>query len=130
MTGSDLSPRQRLVMQYLVDGVSFKVIADKLGIGHGTAKKHAMRAREKVGATSLYQCIALLVARGEIVPAGRDGMSISDQRFVATIRQILESFPEEEGGGRKVDKITDETILRGGVQVINNIIQGLFKELK
>jgi DNA-binding NarL/FixJ family response regulator len=69
MTVTDLSPRQRVVMQYLVDGVSFKDIADKLGIRHVTVKKHAIRAREKTGATSLYQCIALLVAHGVIVPA-------------------------------------------------------------
>ncbi len=75
MTGSDLSPRQRLVMQYLADGFSFKVIADTLGIGYGTAKKHAVRARVKVGATSLYQCVALLVAQGVIVPADAKGPS-------------------------------------------------------
>ena len=69
MTETELSPRQREIMQCLVDGLSFKMIADKLGMQSGTAKKHAMRAREKVGAKSLYQCIAILVARGEIVPA-------------------------------------------------------------
>lgn len=72
MTVTDLSPRQRLVMQYLVDGVSFKDVADKLGIRHVTVKKHAIRAREKTGAKSLYQCIAILVARGVIVPADVD----------------------------------------------------------
>lgn len=69
MPVTDLSPRQRVVMQYLVDGVSFKEIADKLGMQYSTAKKHAIRARQKVGAKSLYQCIALLVAQGVIVPA-------------------------------------------------------------
>lgn len=69
MPVTDLSPRQKLVMQYLVDGVSFKVIASTLGVRYNTVKKYAIRVREKVGAKSLYQCIALLVARGVIVPA-------------------------------------------------------------
>ena len=71
MPVTELSPRQHAVMQYLVDGVSFKEIADRLGMRYSTAKKHAVRAREKLGARSLYQCIALLVARGVIVPADK-----------------------------------------------------------
>ena len=68
MPVTDLSPRQRVVMEYLVNGVSFKEIAEKLGMRYSTVKKHAVRARQKLGAKSLYQCIALLVARGVVVP--------------------------------------------------------------
>jgi len=81
MTVTELSPRQKLVMQYLVNGVSFKEIAVLSGMRCATAKKYAARVKEKTGAKSLYQCIALLVARGVIVPADdeKDDKSLISQ---------------------------------------------------
>ncbi len=63
-----LSPKQREVMQYLVEGMSLKEIAYQMGIRLGTAQKYFYRTVAKTGAKSKYQCIAILVAEGLVTP--------------------------------------------------------------
>jgi len=57
----------------LVDGKEVKEIASALGIKKGTVRKYLHRTRGKVGAKSLYQCIAVLITCGEL--------SISEKRI-------------------------------------------------
>lgn len=73
MSVTELSPRQRAVMQCIIDGLSYKEIALKLNIQSNTARKYTARVRQRVKAKSLYQCVALLVAQGVIVPADVEG---------------------------------------------------------
>lgn len=68
MTETDLSPRQREIMQCLVNGMTQKSIAVHLGIQKGTVHKYIQRVIEKTGALSLTHCVALLVFRGVVTP--------------------------------------------------------------
>lgn len=69
MPVTDLSPQQLKIMQYLVDGLIPKEIAEKLGIRQGTVKKYMNRVLIKTGAQTTYQCIAILAVRGVVVVA-------------------------------------------------------------
>lgn len=65
-----LSPQQKQIMQYLADGLTMKEIQLKMGIKLDTVRTYIRRVRGKVGAKSLYHCIAIVVARGEITVSG------------------------------------------------------------
>lgn len=59
-----LSPRQAVIMQRLIDGKTLKEIADELGIKAKTVQHHTVRAREKLFARTLYECVAIVVRDG------------------------------------------------------------------
>lgn len=61
-----LSPRQQEVMQYLVDGKSFKEIAYLMGLKVRTVRKYLARICGKVGAKTNFQCVAIFVASGQV----------------------------------------------------------------
>lgn len=63
-----LSPQQRRIMQYLVDGLTMKEIQVEMSIKLGTIRKYLQKVRKKTEAKSLYQCIAIVVAIGEVRP--------------------------------------------------------------
>lgn len=67
MAHADLSPQQVKVMQYIADGETIKNIKLLMGITSASVRKHITKARSKVGARSLYQCIAILTAEGVII---------------------------------------------------------------
>lgn len=71
-----LSERQRQVMQYLIDGLTLKEIAEALGISMGTISKYTQRARQKTGARSLYRAIAILLAAGLLTAPALDTPAI------------------------------------------------------
>jgi FixJ family two-component response regulator len=54
-----LSPRERQVLDRLVDGASGKMIASELGISERTVEKHREHAMHKLGARSLAELIAM-----------------------------------------------------------------------
>lgn len=63
----DLTPRNVVVLQMLVDGNTVKEIALALGIRPRTVKhSHIRAAREKLNATSREQLIARAVAGGYV----------------------------------------------------------------
>jgi DNA-binding NarL/FixJ family response regulator len=57
-TGNPLSPKENEVLAYLADGLSYKMVADKLGVSYATVNTHTKRIYEKLHISSLGQAIA------------------------------------------------------------------------
>jgi DNA-binding NarL/FixJ family response regulator len=53
-----LTPRENEVLQYLSEGFSYKMVADKLGISYTTVNTHSKRIYEKLHISSLGEAIA------------------------------------------------------------------------
>lgn len=53
-----LSPKENEVLAFLADGLSYKMVADKLGVSYATINTHAKRIYEKLHISSLGQAIA------------------------------------------------------------------------
>lgn len=62
-----LSERQREVLQYAADGYSEARVALILGISVMTVRKHRAHAKQKIGARTLTQAVAIAWRRGWIV---------------------------------------------------------------
>lgn len=62
MTAVVLSPQQTIIFQGLIDGMTIKEIENAMGIKKSTIRKYIQRARLRLGAKTLYQCIAILSA--------------------------------------------------------------------
>ena len=61
---SDLSPREHEVLQLVVDGLSNKLIADRLGLTEATVKTHLTHIFEKLGVEDRTQAALAAVRRG------------------------------------------------------------------
>lgn len=61
-----LSPQQRIIMQHIINGLTFKEIELQMGIKKSTVAKYMKVVRKKYHCTSTCQCIAVLVAIGEL----------------------------------------------------------------
>lgn len=57
-TKNPLSPKENEVLAYLADGLSYKMVADKLGVSYATVNTHTKRIYEKLHISSLGQAIA------------------------------------------------------------------------
>ena len=57
-TENPLSPKENEVLAFLADGLSYKMVADKLGVSYATINTHAKRIYEKLHISSLGQAIA------------------------------------------------------------------------
>jgi NarL family two-component system response regulator LiaR len=57
--GHDLSTRERNVLGLMVEGLSNRAIADRLGIGRSTVDFHVSNVLGKLGATSRTEAVAL-----------------------------------------------------------------------
>lgn len=53
-----LTPRENEVLKYLSEGLSYKMVADKLGINYTTVNTHSKRIYEKLHISSLGEAIA------------------------------------------------------------------------
>ncbi len=53
-----LSPKEQEVLKYLAQGMSYKMVADKLGISYTTVNTHGKRIYEKLHISSLGEAIA------------------------------------------------------------------------
>lgn len=53
-----LSPKENEVLASLADGLSYKMVADKLGVSYATINTHTKRIYEKLHISSLGQAIA------------------------------------------------------------------------
>lgn len=53
-----LSPKETEVLALLAEGLSYKMVADKLGISYGTVNTHAKRIYDKLHISSLGEAIA------------------------------------------------------------------------
>lgn len=53
-----LSPKENEVLSLLAEGLSYKMVADKLGVSYGTVNTHAKRIYEKLHISSLGEAIA------------------------------------------------------------------------
>ncbi len=62
-----LSPQQKILMQHVVDGLTQKEIEQQMGIKLSTIKKYMKNIRRKYQCKSTYQCVAVLVVRGELI---------------------------------------------------------------
>lgn len=62
-----LSERQLEILQYAADGYSEARTALILGIAVPTVKKHRVHAKQKIGARTLTQAVAIAWRRGWIV---------------------------------------------------------------
>ena len=58
---------QLRMLQMLVDGMTQKEIALKLGRNHRTVRLHFQRLKHKMNAVSLFQVVAFSTARGWII---------------------------------------------------------------
>ena len=61
---SDLSPREQEVIQLVVDGLSNKLIADRLALTEATVKTHLTHIFEKLGVDDRTQAAIAAVKRG------------------------------------------------------------------
>ncbi|HEY9222182.1 MAG: response regulator transcription factor [Lutibacter sp.] len=57
-TKNPLSPKENEVLARLADGLSYKMVADKLGVSYATINTHTKRIYEKLHISSLGQAIA------------------------------------------------------------------------
>jgi DNA-binding NarL/FixJ family response regulator len=57
-TENPLSPKENEVLACLADGLSYKMVADKLGVSYATINTHTKRIYEKLHISSLGQAIA------------------------------------------------------------------------
>jgi len=55
---SPLSPRENEVLSHLAEGLSYKMVADKLGVSYTTINTHTKRIYEKLHISSLGEAIA------------------------------------------------------------------------
>jgi DNA-binding NarL/FixJ family response regulator len=62
--GSDLSPRERDVLELVCDGLSNKEIAGRLGLTEPTVKTHLAHILEKLGVEDRTQAALAAVKRG------------------------------------------------------------------
>jgi DNA-binding CsgD family transcriptional regulator len=68
MSEIKITPRQAIIFQYFIDGKTSKEIALLLGVKTRTVRRHMQHVKQKVGAVSLYQCVAILVAEKVVIP--------------------------------------------------------------
>ena len=54
-----LTAREREVLKYLTEGMSYKMIADKLGLSYFTVNGHIRKIYEKLHVHSLGEAVAL-----------------------------------------------------------------------
>ena len=59
-----LSPREKDVLQCLVDGLSYKMIAEQLGIGFETVRSHIKRIYEKLHVHNNTEAVAKTIRGG------------------------------------------------------------------
>jgi DNA-binding NarL/FixJ family response regulator len=57
-TKNPLSPKEQEVLKLLADGMSYKMVADQLGISYTTVNTHSKRIYEKLHISSLGEAIA------------------------------------------------------------------------
>lgn len=57
-TKNPLSPKENEVLAFLAEGLSYKMVADKLGVSYATINTHTKRIYEKLHISSLGQAIA------------------------------------------------------------------------
>ena len=65
-----LSPREREVMDLLVEGRSARQVAEELGISPKTVDKHRTSLMNKLGVHSVAELMSLALKEGLIDPAG------------------------------------------------------------
>ena len=62
----DLTPREREVLQALVDGLSYKQVAAELGIGIETVRSHIRRLYRKLRVHSATEAVAKALREGRV----------------------------------------------------------------
>jgi DNA-binding NarL/FixJ family response regulator len=58
LTKNPLTPKEQEVLKLLADGMSYKMVADQLGISYTTVNTHSKRIYEKLHISSLGEAIA------------------------------------------------------------------------
>jgi DNA-binding NarL/FixJ family response regulator len=71
--GPKLSPREREVLELLVDGLAISQIARRLFISESTAKTHVANIYEKLGAGNRAQAVMAAVRLGLVPPPSASG---------------------------------------------------------
>jgi DNA-binding NarL/FixJ family response regulator len=61
-----LTARERDVLELLAGGMRHEQIAERLGIGLETVRRHVRNASERLGAANRTQAVAIAVRRGLI----------------------------------------------------------------
>jgi NarL family two-component system response regulator LiaR len=59
--GYDLTPREKEVLAYMIEGLNNPEIAEKLTISRSTAKKHVSNVLMKLGVSSRTEAVALAI---------------------------------------------------------------------
>jgi len=57
----NLTPREKDVLRHLSDGLSYKMVADKLGISYFTVNSHIKKIYEKLHVHSLSEAVSLAI---------------------------------------------------------------------
>jgi len=65
---SQLTPREREILQMIADGLTDREIANRLTLSPATARTHARNLIGKLGAHTRAQAVAIAIRRGEITP--------------------------------------------------------------
>jgi DNA-binding CsgD family transcriptional regulator len=64
--GSQLTPREREILQMIADGLTDREVANRLMLSPATARTHARNMIGKLGAHTRAQAVAIAIRRGEI----------------------------------------------------------------
>jgi len=65
-TGSDLTPREREVLELLADGASTQAIAERLYMSSNTVRNHVQKILTKLGVHSRLEAVSTAVREGVI----------------------------------------------------------------
>ena len=67
MNNNGLTPKEKVVLELLAEGNSFKMVANKTGSCEQTAKNHARNIRYKLNAYNSTHSVAIAIRLGLIL---------------------------------------------------------------
>jgi DNA-binding NarL/FixJ family response regulator len=63
-----LTEKEKMVLQHLVQGMSYKMIADKCGISYHTVNTHIKKIYEKLHVHSVSEAVAKALSEKIVIP--------------------------------------------------------------
>jgi len=74
------TPKQKEILQKLVEGKTAKEVARDLGVSYQTVKQHTRKLRDRIGVVSIYRAVAMAVVFGWVKLPGKDSAAGPDQK--------------------------------------------------
>lgn len=97
-TARELSPREMEVLPLIAEGLSNKLIADRIGVSESAAKFHVMNIINKLGATCRTQAVTFAVRRNLLVLApDRALRPMNEAPITGPVKEILAATRDRAG---------------------------------